>query len=92
MQPSNPEIEVPINPDGAATEGKEADKEVGDANKRRKKEPESIKSALSAAFAKYSDRIGRKTGKPLTNEGKLESSATAAEANMEDKNISKDDC
>ncbi|KAI8555772.1 hypothetical protein RHMOL_Rhmol05G0200500 [Rhododendron molle] len=41
-----------------ASEGNEGEKE-DDAKKRTKKEPEtSIKSALSAAFAKYSDKIG----------------------------------
>lgn len=36
-------------------------KDVEDASKRMKKEPEfTVKSALSAAFAKFSDRVGKK--------------------------------
>ncbi|XP_027366153.1 DNA excision repair protein ERCC-1 [Abrus precatorius] len=36
-------------------------KDVDDLSKRRKKEPElTVKSALSAAFAKYSDRVGKR--------------------------------
>lgn len=35
--------------------------DVNDVSKRRKKEPEvTVKSALSAAFAKYSDRVGKR--------------------------------
>ncbi|XP_052194348.1 DNA excision repair protein ERCC-1 [Diospyros lotus] len=45
-----------------------------DASKRRKKEPEiTIKSALSAAFAKYSDRFGKKNNL----EQKVEESSSA---------------
>ncbi|XP_047176884.1 DNA excision repair protein ERCC-1 isoform X1 [Vigna umbellata] len=39
----------------------EKQEDVDDVSKRRKKEPEvTVKSALSAAFAKYSDRVGKR--------------------------------
>lgn len=91
-QPLNQETQIHINfKPSSATGEQEVENEIGDANKRKKKEPElSIKSALSAAFAKYSDRIGSKNNKSHIKEGDSEKSP-AAEANSEDKSISKDD-
>ncbi|KAL2514768.1 DNA excision repair protein ERCC-1 [Forsythia ovata] len=48
----------------SVSERNDDDEEFQDASKRRKKEPElSVKSALQAAFAKYSGRIGKKSNK-----------------------------
>jgi DNA excision repair protein ERCC-1 len=45
----------------SVSEEKEEDTSTEDANKRKKKEPElTVKSALSAAFAKYADKAGKK--------------------------------
>lgn len=88
--PSIPETHVHVNAEpSSVSENKEDDKEVGEANKKRKKESElTVKSALSVAFAKYSDRIGRKNNKSQENEVEKESGATT-EANGEPMNISK---
>lgn len=81
-QPLNQETQIHFNgKPSSATGEQEVEKEIGAANKRKKKEPElSIKSALSAAFAKYSDRIGSKNNKTHKNEGESEKSPAAAEA------------
>lgn len=51
-------------------EGKEYRKDTEDASKRKKKEPElTVKSALSEAFAKYSDKVGAKNSKTHLEEG-----------------------
>ncbi|CAI9764761.1 unnamed protein product [Fraxinus pennsylvanica] len=48
----------------SVNESNDNDEEFQDASKRRKKESElSVKSALQAAFAKYSGRIGKKSNK-----------------------------
>ncbi|KAE9454115.1 hypothetical protein C3L33_13991, partial [Rhododendron williamsianum] len=60
--------------DGSGNEGEKEE----DAKKRTKKEPEtSIKSALSAAFAKYSDKIGKKNNNSVQD--KIEESSSAVE-------------
>lgn len=60
-----------------ASEENEGEKEE-DAKKRTKKEPETtIKSALSAAFAKYSDKIGKKNNNSVQE--KIEESSSAVE-------------
>ncbi|KAK9291756.1 hypothetical protein L1049_019706 [Liquidambar formosana] len=42
----------------------------GDASKRRKKEPElTVKSALSAAFSKYADKVVKKNNKSPGKKG-----------------------
>ena len=81
---SVPENSVHVNAEAtSASENKEDDKEIEDANKKRKKESElTVKSALSVAFAKYSDRIGRKNNNSEKNETEEESIATV-EANDE---------
>ncbi|XP_071936905.1 DNA excision repair protein ERCC-1-like isoform X1 [Coffea arabica] len=84
IRPSVPENSVHVNAEAtSASENKEDDKEIEDANKKRKKESElAVKSALSVAFAKYSDRIGRKNNNSEKNETEEESIATV-EANDE---------
>ncbi|TKY45487.1 DNA excision repair protein ERCC-1 [Spatholobus suberectus] len=61
--PASPVSSIKNNAESSSLiEDKQED--VEDVSKRRKKEPEvTVKSALSAAFAKYSDRVGR--GKAL---------------------------
>lgn len=45
----------------SVSEEKEEDNATENSNKRKKKEPEvTVKSALSAAFAKYADKAGKK--------------------------------
>lgn len=58
----------------------EKDKE--DESKRKKKEPElTVKSALSAAFAKYADKVGKKNNKsPEESNGETSNAAMEAEA------------
>ncbi|KAK7269304.1 hypothetical protein RIF29_22027 [Crotalaria pallida] len=66
--PETSVLNKPASPDTSARNDAEPSsvnddkqKDVEDASKRRKKEPElSVKSALSAAFAKYSDRVGKR--------------------------------
>ena len=60
---SHPPIpETPSQKDverSSVNEVTDVEKDTEDINKRRKKEPElTVKSALSAAFAKYADKIG----------------------------------
>lgn len=80
-RPTVSESTVPDN-DGpcSVTEDKEM-KETEEESKRRKKEQElTVKSALSAAFAKYADRVKRKNSKsPLMKNGDI-SVAMEAEA------------
>ncbi|XP_024039579.1 DNA excision repair protein ERCC-1 [Citrus clementina] len=62
---SHPPIpETPSQKDverSSVNEVTDVEKDTEDINKRRKKEPElTVKSALSAAFAKYADKIGKK--------------------------------
>lgn len=92
-QPLNQETQIHLNGKPSSATGEQGvGNEISAANKRKKKEPElSIKSALSAAFAKYSDRIGSKNNKSHKNEGESEKGPAASEANREDKSISKDD-
>ena len=61
---------VPENPvhnnaePSSVNEVVEVDNDMEDASKRRKKEPEStVKSALSAAFAQYSEKIGKRNNR-----------------------------
>lgn len=62
----------------------EVDKETEDASKRRKKEPElTVKSALSTAFAKYADKIGKKDN---SSPGNKEEETSAAKSGSEKKN------
>lgn len=57
-KPASPD---PLMRNNAESSSLIKDKDVEDVSKRRKKEPElTVKSALSAAFAKYSDRVGKK--------------------------------
>ncbi|GFP96761.1 DNA excision repair protein ercc-1 [Phtheirospermum japonicum] len=61
---SVPTVENPIDELTSESEKNDGEKEIVDENKRQKKEAEvSVKSALKAAFAKYSDRIGSKRNK-----------------------------
>lgn len=62
----------------------EVEKDTEDASKRRKKEPElTVKSALSAAFAKYADRIDKKKNR---SPGNKEGETSAAQSGSENKN------
>ncbi|XP_057427829.1 DNA excision repair protein ERCC-1 isoform X2 [Lotus japonicus] len=58
-KPASPD---PLMRNNAESSSLIKDKDVEDVSKRRKEEPElTVKSALSAAFAKYSDRVGKNT-------------------------------
>lgn len=59
-EPASPGSSIRNNTESSSLiEDKQDD--VDDVSKRRKKEPEvTVKSALSAAFAKYSDRVGKR--------------------------------
>lgn len=62
-------------------EEKDTEKE----SKRRKEEPElTVKSALSAAFAKYTDKVGKKNNKSQGEGIGETSSAVEQEAEKED--------
>ncbi|XVF57402.1 hypothetical protein PTKIN_Ptkin06aG0202600 [Pterospermum kingtungense] len=83
--PSNPPVpETPVSKDAepcSTSEVVEADKETENTSKRRKKEPEvNIKSALTAAFAKYAGKIGKKNNKLEDNKGGGTSAAAVPEA------------
>ncbi|CAI9102267.1 OLC1v1000508C1 [Oldenlandia corymbosa var. corymbosa] len=68
------------------SESKTDDNEIGGASKRKSTEPEvTVKSALSAAFAKYSDRISRKKSKSETNDAE-EASVDVTDASPIEKN------
>ncbi|KAF5740594.1 DNA excision repair protein ERCC-1 [Tripterygium wilfordii] len=59
--------EIPVQKDAEPGSANEASEGVNseETSKRKKKEPEvNIKSALHAAFSKYSDKIGKKNNKP----------------------------
>ncbi|XVF31298.1 hypothetical protein REPUB_Repub16aG0133900 [Reevesia pubescens] len=59
----------------------ETDKDTRDTGKRRKKEPEAnVKSALTAAFAKYAGKISKKNNKSEGNKGGGISAAAVPEA------------
>lgn len=64
--PAVPESSAPNNAEPCqGSENKEEEKEKEDESKHKKKEPEStVKSALSAAFAKYADKVGKNKMSP----------------------------
>ncbi|XP_034706695.1 DNA excision repair protein ERCC-1 isoform X1 [Vitis riparia] len=64
--PAVPENPVHNNAEpSSVNEVVEVENDVEDASKRRKKEPElTVKSALSAAFAQYSEKIGKRNNRP----------------------------
>ncbi|XP_062003873.1 DNA excision repair protein ERCC-1 [Rosa rugosa] len=68
---SRPAVSESSPPNNAEPCSVTEDKEIKDTeeeNKRRKKEPEpTVKSALSAAFAKYADRVQKKKSPELKN-------------------------
>ncbi|XP_055825639.1 DNA excision repair protein ERCC-1 isoform X2 [Solanum dulcamara] len=64
-----PETAVANEPHPGSSNTKEDEKETVDTSNCQKKEPEvTVKSALSAAFAKYSHKIARKTNKSQEEE------------------------
>ncbi|KAK7344223.1 hypothetical protein VNO77_13584 [Canavalia gladiata] len=73
--PEAPVQNTPASPDisrsnaESSTSIGDKQKDVDDLSKRRKKEPElTVKSALSAAFAKYSDRVGKRNSTSQADE------------------------
>ncbi|KAH7844956.1 hypothetical protein Vadar_033679 [Vaccinium darrowii] len=82
---SVPETSTPKNFEPCpVSEGNEGEKEDG-AKKHTKKEPETtIKSALSAAFAQYSDKIGKKNS--ISVEEKIEECSSTVEEGGENRN------
>lgn len=65
-----PVAENPINTHAGESEDNGKEKEIQDASKKRKKEPEiNVKSALKAAFAKYGE-LGRKKNTVVRDEGR----------------------
>ncbi|EXB56542.1 DNA excision repair protein ERCC-1 [Morus notabilis] len=87
--PAVPETSTQNNAEvGSANEDKEAkeEKDREKESKRRKKEPQlTVKSALSAAFSKYADKVRKKNNKSQ-GEGRGETSA-ATEQEAENKNL-----
>ena len=82
---NNPPVpETPVCKDAEpclTSEFVEADKDTENASKRRKKEPEmNVKSALTAAFAKYAGKISKKNNKLEGNKGGETSAAAVPEA------------
>ncbi|KAF8018162.1 hypothetical protein BT93_H3148 [Corymbia citriodora subsp. variegata] len=65
--------EGPVQKDaelGSISEDQEIVDDAAQTSKRQKKEPElTVKSALSAAFAKYADKIGKRNAKPQDGRG-----------------------
>lgn len=88
--PAVPETSTQNNAEvGSANEDKKAkeekeEKDKEKESKRRKKEPQlTVKSALSAAFSKYANKVGKKNNKSQ-GEGREETSAaTEQEAEIE---------
>ncbi|XP_022747478.1 DNA excision repair protein ERCC-1 isoform X3 [Durio zibethinus] len=82
---SNPHVpETPVCNDAepcSASEVIEAENDTENTSKRRKKEPEmNVKSALTAAFAKYSGKISKKNNKSEGSKGGGTSATVASEA------------
>lgn len=80
--PIAPEAPIPKAAEAAnsAPEAEEPVIDSEDTGRRRKKEPEvTVKSALSAAFAKYANKAGRRNSKTI-QEKVGESSSTNTEA------------
>ncbi|XVE62968.1 hypothetical protein DITRI_Ditri06bG0162000 [Diplodiscus trichospermus] len=80
---SNPPVpETPVCEDAepcSASEVIEADKDTENTSKRRKKEPEmNVKSALTAAFAKYAGKNSKKNNKAEASKGEGTAAAAAA--------------
>ncbi|KAK6911514.1 hypothetical protein RJ641_023607 [Dillenia turbinata] len=77
-------LEIPVKDNtelSSINEDSTDDKEVGDANKGKKVEPElTVKSALAAAFAKYSGKVGRKIHEPKLDEGEGTSASVKTKA------------
>ncbi|KAK2984079.1 hypothetical protein RJ640_028543 [Escallonia rubra] len=74
---SGPEAVQPIT----VGERKEDENKVEDASKRKKEDPETtVKSALSAAFAKYKERVGEKNIKSQQGKGEEENRHFSEEA------------
>ena len=82
--PADPETSTQKNDEpGSTNEDKEA-KDTEHERKRKKKETEvTVKSALSAAFAKYSDKLGREKNNSQGVGGGETSSAAEVEAEKE---------
>lgn len=83
--PAVPENPVHNNAEpSSVNEVVEVENDVEDASKRRKKEPElTVKSALSAAFAQYSEKIGKRNNRPQGK--KHEEKGHAPETKVENK-------
>lgn len=64
-----------VNKDKGEEEEEETKKDTEDESKHKKKEPKlTVKSALSAAFVQYADRVGKKNKKSPAEERKGEKS------------------
>ncbi|PHT47692.1 hypothetical protein CQW23_11900 [Capsicum baccatum] len=81
-----PENSVANEPHPGSSSGKEDEKEIGDASNCEKKEPEvTVKSALSAAFAKYPHKVARMKNKSQEKEdGKSSANEEANPGDMND--------
>ncbi|PHT88282.1 DNA excision repair protein ERCC-1 [Capsicum annuum] len=81
-----PETSVANEPHPGSSSGKEDEKEIGDASNCEKKEPEvTVKSALSAAFAKYPHKVARMKNKSQEKEdGKSSANEEANPGDMND--------
>ncbi|KAL7259474.1 hypothetical protein ACSBR1_005383 [Camellia fascicularis] len=79
-----PEISTQNNAEPFRVSEVKEDEKEEDANKRKKKEPEiTIKSALSAALSKYSDKIGKKNNNSQQEKIGESSSAVEEKANSD---------
>ncbi|KAK9691866.1 hypothetical protein RND81_09G225300 [Saponaria officinalis] len=79
--PEAPDQSIPSS-NSLETDAPAAEKEIQDGRKRQKKEPEvNIKSALSTAFAKYSDKLGKKKAESnqKNGEGSVSQNESAAD-------------
>ncbi|GAB4855519.1 hypothetical protein Ancab_024138 [Ancistrocladus abbreviatus] len=84
IRPSVPETASQTNAglNSSPSEVPAVEEETGEASKRKKKEPElTVKSALSAAFAKYTEKLGKKNNKPTEENGNGGSAQTDPIAN-----------
>lgn len=75
VEPTIPE--APVQKDVSSKEPVEEDEDfVEDSRKRKKKEPEkTVKTALSAVFARYSDKLSKKKEKQKEKDATAESDA-----------------
>lgn len=86
MRPAVPETPVQNDPNPGSIESETpaAEKEAEETSKRQKKDPEvMLKSALSAAFKKYSDKLGKKNNQTEEESGEGSNIQKVSEADSQ---------